>query len=73
MRYRVSWDPDAFRALMRAWIAASRPEAAIRAFDAIEATLSVDAHLQGESREGERRILIVPPILDAWMIAGSSG
>jgi hypothetical protein len=85
VRYRVLWDPDAFRGLLRAWIAANEPEAGIRAFDAIEETLSEDAHDQGESREGDRRILIVPPlgvifrarrdtgevlILDAWMISG---
>ena len=85
MKYRVFWDPDAFRGLRRAWIAAKQPEAGIRAFDVIEQTLSLDAHLQGESRDGENRILIVPPlgvifqanpersevlIVDAWMIAG---
>lgn len=59
MRYRVIWDPDAFRGLLRAWIAANKPEAGIRAFDAIEESLSEDAHDKGESREGERRILIV--------------
>jgi hypothetical protein len=55
----------------------------IRAFDTIEQTLSTDAELQGESRNDDRRILIVRPlgvifranrelgevlILDAWMI-----
>lgn len=85
MRYRVLWDPDAFRGLLRAWIAANEPEAGIRAFDEIEEAVSEDAHKKGESREGERRILIVPPlgvifrarpdagevlILDAWMISG---
>ena len=88
MRYRVIWDPDAFRGLLRAWIAANEPEAGIRAFDAIEESLGEDAHDKGESREGERRILIVRPlgvifrarseagevlILDAWMISGRSG
>ena len=85
MNYRVSWDEDAFRSLRRAWITANEPEAAVRAFDVIEAILSVDAHVQGESREHDRRILIVPPlgvifrarpeigevlILDTWMITG---
>jgi hypothetical protein len=68
-------------------VAANRPESGIRAFDVIEQVLSVDAHVQGESREDDRRILIVPPlgvifrarpetgevlILDAWMIASHS-
>jgi hypothetical protein len=84
VNYRVSWDPDAFRALLRAWNAANQPEAGLSAFDRIEQILSVDAEQQGESRHGDRRILIVPPIgvifrartetgevliLDAWMIA----
>ncbi len=85
MNYRVSWDEDAFRSLRRAWVAANESGPGIKAFDAIEATLSVDAHVQGESREHDRRILIVPPlgvifrarpeieevlILEAWMITG---
>jgi plasmid stabilization system protein ParE len=87
VRYRVTWDADAFRTLLRAWTAANQPEAGIRAFDAIEQALSEDAETKGESRDGERRILIDPPlgvifrarpqtgevlILDAWMIAGRS-
>jgi hypothetical protein len=83
VNYRVSWDPDAFARLRREWKQADEPAAGIRAFDAIEQILSDDAHLQGESREASRRILIVPPlgvifrakpklrevlILDAWMI-----
>jgi hypothetical protein len=85
VRYRVSWDPDAFRGLMRAFVAANQPQSAIHAFDEIERILSDDADTQGESRDKDRRILIVPPlgvifrakpetsevlILDAWMIAG---
>jgi hypothetical protein len=84
MTYRVIWDPDAFRSLLRQFTAAGQPNAAIDAFDAIEKILSEDAHLQGESRENDqRRILIVRPlgvifrakpelrevlILDAWLI-----
>jgi hypothetical protein len=70
---------------MRAFVAANQPPAAIRAFDEIERILSENAETQGESRDKDRRILIVPPIgvifrakpetgqvliLDAWMIAG---
>lgn len=84
MKYRVAWDPDAFRGLMRAFVAANQPPAAIQAFDEIERILSNDADAQGESRDENRRILIVPPIgvifrarpdiaevliLDAWMFA----
>lgn len=83
MNYRVAWDPVAFRDLRRAWIAAGQPESGIRAFEAIERVLRTDAHLQGESRAGDRRILVELPIsvifearpdvgevliLDAWII-----
>lgn len=73
MRYRVIWDPDAFAALRRAWIDAKQPEAGIRAFDALEAALSEGAETKGESREGENRILLVPPlgvIFRAWPETG---
>jgi hypothetical protein len=85
VKYRVQWDPDAFRELRKAWLAASEPDAGLLAFDEIETILSVDANNAGESREGELRILIVPPIgvifqarpdigevliVNAWMIAG---
>ncbi|MDX1945667.1 MAG: hypothetical protein SFU86_09665 [Pirellulaceae bacterium] len=62
MKYRVIWDPDAFHDLLRHWTAAGKPESAIAAFDQIENILSIDAHDQGESRTGNRRILLVPPV-----------
>ncbi len=33
MIYRVKWDPDASRRLMRNWSAAKQPDAGIQAFD----------------------------------------
>jgi len=63
--------------------AAGKPDAGIQAFDAIEQLLTDNPELQGESRGGQRRILIIPPvgvlfriiqdaaqvlIIDAWMI-----
>jgi hypothetical protein len=83
VKYRLLWDPDAFRKLLKQWNAAGKPQAATVAFDAIEAELGTDAHERGESRDGNRRILLVPPlglifevrqdigeitILDAWII-----
>jgi hypothetical protein len=87
VKYRVSWDPDAFRDLLRQWNAAGRPDAATRAFEAIENELNTDADQCGESREGIQRILLVPPIgvifearqdvgeafiIDAWLIVRRS-
>jgi hypothetical protein len=83
VRYRVTWDPAAFRRLVQEWTNAGKPDAAIEAFDAIEEMLNEDPDLQGESRSHSRRILIVPPlgvifrakqesgevlIIDAWLI-----
>jgi hypothetical protein len=62
VKYRVSWDPDAFRRLVREWVAANEPDSGIRAFDTIEDLLSTDADSQGEPRHDNRRILIVPPL-----------
>mgnify|MGYP003453691069 CR=1 FL=1 len=88
MRFLVRWDPDAFHRLLQDFNAANKPVSGIRAFNDIELLLGADADVQGESREGNRRILIVPPlgvifearpdiaevlILDAWVIADRSG
>jgi hypothetical protein len=62
VKYRIIWDPQAFLNLRRAWLATGQSEAALRAFDEIEQMLGEDAHLQGESRESDRRILLVPPL-----------
>ena len=87
MKYRVSWESEAFLELRRQWNAAGNPEDATRAFEAIEDELGSDAHQRGESREGIRRILLLPPlgvifearqeigeavIIDAWLIARRS-
>jgi hypothetical protein len=65
------------------WTAAGNPPSGIQAFDEIEKILTTDAHIQGESRERNRRILFKPPlgvifearkdtlqavVLDAWLI-----
>jgi hypothetical protein len=85
VKYRVSWDPSAFRRLLREWTAAGKPQSGIRAYDAVEELLSTDAELTGESRDEGRRIVIVPPlgvlfrvlpesgevrVVDAWLISG---
>jgi hypothetical protein len=62
VKYRITWDPQAFLNLRRSWLATEQSEAGLRAFDKIEQMLGEDAHLQGESRENDRRILIVPPL-----------
>ena len=87
MRYRLTWDLQAFINLRRSWLATGHSEAGLRAFDEIEQMLGEDAHLQGESRENDRRILIVPPlgvrfyarpetgevlVFDAWMFTKRS-
>jgi hypothetical protein len=56
------WDPEAFKRLRRVWMAAKEPDAALQAFDRLEAILSTDADQQEESRDQQRRFLVVPPI-----------
>jgi hypothetical protein len=81
--YRIRWDSNAFRRLHSAWRQADEPQAALEAFDMVEAALCLDAHDQGESRTDDLRILIIPPlgvlfqarpkqqevlVVDAWLI-----
>ena len=74
MTYRVIWDPDVFRALVKQFAAAGSPRSAVDAFDEIEEALCEDADLQGESRDidDDRRILIVPPLGALWGQARTS-
>jgi hypothetical protein len=87
VKYRVIWDQNAFRRLVKEWTSAGKPDSGIRAFDAVEELLSMDAQYQGESRDRGRRIAFVAPlgvifrvfpdsgevwIIDAWLIPSRS-
>jgi hypothetical protein len=62
MIYTVVWTKAALSLLADAWSAAIDRQAVTDASDRIDGILRNDAHRQGESREGDRRILFEPPL-----------
>jgi hypothetical protein len=61
MSYVVTWTRAALAQLMNLMTTATDPDAVDDAASRIDQTLSVNAHLQGESRWDEFRILFDPP------------
>ena len=62
MRYKVIWTTTAEAALASLWLDAANRSRIRVAADAIDRALKIDAPTCGESRENDRRILIVPPL-----------
>jgi hypothetical protein len=62
MKYTVLWTPDAEQDLAAAWLDAPDRQAVTEAAHALDQRLRNDAHLQGESREGQVRILFESPL-----------
>jgi plasmid stabilization system protein ParE len=62
MKYTVQWTQTAERFLAEVWLDAADRDAVTRAAHALDQTLRNDAHLQGESREGNVRILFESPL-----------
>jgi hypothetical protein len=62
VNYAVEWDTDAEQELAALWLGASNRGDVTRAAHALEQQLRVDAHLAGESRSGDRRILFLSPL-----------
>ncbi len=62
MRYMVLWTPTAERFLAEIWLDATDRNAVTQAAHALDQALRNDAHLCGESREGDLRILFEPPL-----------
>jgi plasmid stabilization system protein ParE len=62
MNYRVEWTPRALQGLANAWVTGADRSAVASASDTIDALLQRDPLSQGESRPGNRRILIVLPL-----------
>ncbi|MBM3978905.1 MAG: hypothetical protein FJ304_01210 [Planctomycetes bacterium] len=63
MTFIVNWTRAALRELLDLWTTATDPDAVDVAATRIEVTLATDAHLQGESRENDVRILFDPPLV----------
>jgi plasmid stabilization system protein ParE len=62
MKYTVVWQPSAENELIELWPAAANREQVTQAADEIERILSTKPTEAGESRSGDIRILIVPPL-----------
>jgi hypothetical protein len=62
MKYTVLWTAEAEDELAELWIAAVDRAAVSFAANEIDVILRNDAPEQGESREGDERILLVPPL-----------
>jgi plasmid stabilization system protein ParE len=62
VNYTVIWLPDAEQELAAIWLAALDRQVVTRTAHAIDSLLRHDPATQGESREGDRRILIALPL-----------
>jgi hypothetical protein len=62
MTYTVLWKPDAEDELARLWTGAADRDAVTKSADWIDAALHRDPRSKGESRTGDIRILVVPPL-----------
>ncbi len=62
MRYTVVWKPGGEEELASIWLAAKDRDAVTQAAAAIDSLLREDAPSKGESRFGNKRILLMPPL-----------
>lgn len=62
MIYTVTWKPAAEEELARLWVASTDRQALASAADQIDRELREDPAHKGESRSGDARILILPPL-----------
>jgi hypothetical protein len=63
MIFTVLWRPLSEGQLAQLWMDAPDRDFVSAAADEIDSLLRRDPQLQGESREGDARILIVPPLV----------
>jgi hypothetical protein len=62
MDYAVLWGPEAETSLVSIWLAARNRASVTDAANRIDQLLRHRPELLGESREDDRRILLVPPL-----------
>jgi plasmid stabilization system protein ParE len=62
MSYHVEWRPSAEQQLAGIWTDARDKSAVTGAADAIDDELRKDPFALSESRQGSRRILVIPPL-----------
>jgi plasmid stabilization system protein ParE len=68
MKYTVVWKPDAEIDLATLWNAASDRNAVAAADNQIDYVLAHNPHGVGESRPGNRRLLIVRPLAVVYRV-----
>jgi hypothetical protein len=62
MNYTVTWTRYALRQFHDLWTTATDPDAVDAAATRIQQSLTNDAEQQGESRQGDVRVLFDPPL-----------
>lgn len=62
MQYSVVWQPNAERILTTIWIDAADRSAVTAASDEIDRRLQTNPESLGESRGGNTRVVVVPPL-----------
>ncbi len=62
MKYTVVWSKAAEEKLANLWLDDEQREQITRATNEIDQRLQQDPQNEGESRENDRRVLIVPPL-----------
>jgi hypothetical protein len=62
MSHTVIWVAAAAQHLARLWLNSAQRQAITAASDEIDRLLRRDPESQGESREDDRRVLLVPPL-----------
>jgi plasmid stabilization system protein ParE len=72
MKYRVFWTPDAENDLATLWIDAANRDEVSRVADQIDRLLHEDAHLQGESRDENSRVLFALPFVVEFAVVESA-
>ncbi len=71
MNYTVTWKPQADRKLTEIWNDADDRSAVTAAANEIDSLLGSRPSTSGESRFGDRRILIVPPLTVYFKVSES--
>ena len=74
MKYSVQWTGRALAALAQVWLDNPALRAAInQAVATIDELLQVDPQVQGESRDADRRIVFVPPLVVIFRVNTARG
>jgi hypothetical protein len=66
--YTVVWIPEAEAEIARLWVESSSRSLIAAAVDAMDAALRINPYDVGESRDGNRRLLIAWPLAASYVI-----